>query len=186
MPISTYLMVLWVSVWWAPRPAAMVPNWVRAPVAVTTPRALPACTTVPISAQPDSSASGVPAGTGAVSLSTGSDSPVTTDSSHSSPDTCSSRTPAGTISPSCRSTRSPGTSVVTSTATGRPPQTASVWWWIWECSASAAFSARYSSTKPRPTDSATITPMITASLRCPTKYDATAAANSSPSNGERS
>jgi hypothetical protein len=164
----------------------MAPNWVRAPVAVTTPRPLPACTTVPISAQPVSSANGVPPGTGSVFFSTGSDSPVSTDSSHSSPDTCSSLMSAGTMSPSRRSTMSPGTSVVTSTATGWPPRMASARWWIWECSASAAFSARYSLTNPRPTDSARITPMITASLRSPTKYDATAAASNSPSSGERS
>ncbi len=164
----------------------MAPNWVRAPVAVTTTRALPACTTVPISAQPDSSASGVPAGIVAVFFSTGSDSPVSTDSSHSSPEVCSSLMSAGTMSPSCTSTMSPGTSVVTSTTTGWPPRTASVRWRICECSASAAFSARYSLTNPNPTDSARITPMITASLRSPTKYDATAATSNSPSSGERS
>ena len=44
----------------------------------------------------------------------GTDSPVSTDSSHSSPATASSRRSAGTTSPSCRSTTSPGTSSVTS------------------------------------------------------------------------
>ena len=52
-----------VSRWCVLSPAAMLPNSVRAPMATTTPRALPAWTTVPISAHPDSSASGVPAGT---------------------------------------------------------------------------------------------------------------------------
>ena len=66
-------------------PAAILPNSVRGPVATTTPTPLPALTTVPISAQPASSASGVPAGTASTDLSTGSDSPVRTDSSHSSP-----------------------------------------------------------------------------------------------------
>ena len=53
------------SSWWVLSPAAILPNSVRAPVATTTPRPLPACTTVPISAHPDSSASGVPCRHGA-------------------------------------------------------------------------------------------------------------------------
>ena len=55
-----------------------------------------------------------------------------------------------------------------------------------ECSASAVFAALYSLTNPRPTEAARITPMITASLRWPTKHDASAAPSSSPSSGERS
>jgi len=45
-----------VSSWWVLSPAAIFPNSVSAPVVATTPRALPACTTVPISAHPDTSA----------------------------------------------------------------------------------------------------------------------------------
>ena len=158
-----------VSSWCVLRPAATAPNSVCAPVATTTPRARPACTTVPINAQPDSSASVVPVGTGPASLSTGSDSPVRTDSSHSRPVASSSRMSAGTTSPSRRSTTSPGTSSVTSTVTGGPARTTSVRWWIWECRASAAFSARNSLTKPSTTDSAMMTPMMTAELLSPTK-----------------
>ena len=77
-------------------------------------------TTVPISAQQRSSASAVPAATGSVNFSTGSDSPVRTDSSHSSPAVVSSRISAGTTWPSCRSATSPGTSSVTSTVCGCP------------------------------------------------------------------
>ena len=77
-----------VSSWWVLKPAAILPNSVRAPVATTTPLPLPACTTVPISAHPLSSASAVPAGVGPTRLSTGNDSPVSTDSSHSNPLTC--------------------------------------------------------------------------------------------------
>jgi hypothetical protein len=88
------------------------------PVATTTPVPEPARTTVPISAQQLSSASGVPAGTASADFSAGTDSPVSTDSSHSSPAVASSRTSAGTTSPSCKSTTSPGTSSVTSADRG--------------------------------------------------------------------
>ena len=103
-----------------PRPTAIRPNSAWLPVATTTPVADPARTTVPISAQQLSSASGEPAATGSVDFSTGSDSPVRTDSSHSSPAVVSSRISAGTTWPSCRSTTSPGTSSVTSTVCGCP------------------------------------------------------------------
>ena len=92
------------------------------------PRPLPALTTVPINAHPDSSANGVPAGTGSVVLSTGSDSPVSTDSSHSKPVTSSKRTSAGTMSPRCSSTTSPGTRAVTSTMLGLPSRMTTVSW----------------------------------------------------------
>src|SRR5260370_945208 len=56
---------------------------------------------------------------------------------------------------------------------------------IWECRASAAFAARYSFTKPSPTDAAKMTPMIRASLRSPTKYDAAAVTASRIRSGDR-
>ena len=56
-------------------------------------------------------------------------------------------------------------------------------WRISECIASAARSARYSLTNPRPTDAATITPMIRASSPSPTTADTAAAASNSHSNG---
>lgn len=102
-------------------------------------------------------------------LSTGNDSPVSTDSSHSRPVTATRRMSAGTISLSCIAITSPGTSAATSTEVGFPSRMTTAWWLICECSASAAFSARYSLTKPNPTDKATIVPMMTASLRSPTK-----------------
>ena len=77
-----------------------------------------ALTTVPISAQPVNSANAVSAGTGSVSLSTGSDSPVSTDSSQPRLATEIRRRSAGTMSPSRRSTRSPGTRSATSTVPG--------------------------------------------------------------------
>ena len=125
-------------------------------------------------AQPVSSASGGAGGTGSAVLATGSDSPVRTDSSHSSPVAVSSRRSAGTISPSARSTTSPGTRSVTSTRPGWPSRSTDARWRIWECSASAARSARYSLTNPSPTDASKITPMITASVRSPRKNEASA------------
>ena len=109
-----------VSSWCVPSPAAIPPNSVADPDDTTTPRPPPACTTVPISAHPASSARGVPSGTAAVVLSTGNDSPVRTDSSHSRPVTRSNRMSAGTTSPSFSSTTSPGTSAV-DVHRGRPP-----------------------------------------------------------------
>jgi hypothetical protein len=109
-----------VSGWCSPRPRAIRPNSACPPVAATTPVPEPARTTVPISAQQLSSASGVPAGTASGDFSAGTDSPVSTDSSHSSPAVASSRTSAGTTSPSCKSTTSPGTSSVTSADRGCP------------------------------------------------------------------
>jgi hypothetical protein len=79
-----------------PRPTAIRPNSASPPVATTTPVPDPARTTVPISAQELSSASGVPAPTGPADFSAGRDSPVSTDSSHSRPATASSRRSAGT------------------------------------------------------------------------------------------
>lgn len=164
----------------------MCPNEVDVPVPTTTAWPKPACTTVPIRAQSVSSLNAAPAGTGRVSLVAGIDSPVRIDSSHSSSAVASSRTSAGTMSPSRRSMTSPGTSDVTGTASVRPLRMASARCEIWECRASAARAARYSLTKPSPTDSATITSMITASLRSPTKNDVSAAASSRASSGDRS
>ena len=83
-----------------PSPAAIAPNAVDRPVATTTPLPRPQCTTVPISAQPANSANGVPDGTGAQSFATAADSPVSTDSSHSSCSAESNRMSAGTTMPS--------------------------------------------------------------------------------------
>ena len=66
------------------RPAAMLPNAVAVPVATTTPRPAPWCTTVPMNAHAGRSSGESPAATTADPFSTGSDSPVSTASSHSS------------------------------------------------------------------------------------------------------
>ena len=166
-------------------PAAIAPNSLRVPVPTMTPDPDPPCTTVPISAHEVSSAKDTAADTGATDLATGTDSPVSTDSSHSRPVVVSRRRSAGTMSPSCRCTMSPGTNSRTSTRMGTPPRVTRAVFRICECSASAARSARNSLAKPSPTDNTTMTPMITASDRSPTKYEAVAAATSRASSGER-
>ena len=123
------------------------------PVATTTPVPRPG---LDDGAHERAAASGRPARrrrAPAGSLSTGSDSPVRTLSSHCRPG--GRRAAAGRPArprPSASRTTSPGTSAVTSTCAGGPsrsddggvPRPV-------ECSASAARSARYSLTKPRPT-----------------------------------
>ena len=82
---------------------------------------------------------------------------------------------------------SPGTRWVTSTLAGcAVARRRRRRWRISECIASAARSARYSLTNPRPTDAATITPMMSASSPSPTTADTAAAASNSHSNGLRS
>ena len=69
--------------WRSPRPTAIRPNWVAAPVATTTASAEPSCTTVPMNRHDDSSASGAPPPPAPGDFSAGTDSPVRIDSSHS-------------------------------------------------------------------------------------------------------
>ena len=81
---------------------------------------------------------------------------------------------------------SPGTSSVTSTATGSPSRTASAVWRSWECSASTASSERYSLKNPSPTLRQMISRMIAALVRSPTENDVSAAATSRINSGLRS
>ena len=72
---------------------------------------------------------------------------------------------AGTMSPRRSSTTSPGTRSVTSTSTGLAvAQHDGLRGGSASAAPRAAFSARYSLTNPSPTDAATITPMISASV----------------------
>ena len=77
------------------RAEAWARSTVPLPLATTTPVPEPARTTVHISAQQRNSAGGVPAATGSLDFSAGIDSPVSTDSSHSSPAVASSRSRPG-------------------------------------------------------------------------------------------
>ena len=135
----------------------------------------------------DSSASAAPLATGVGDFAAGTDSPVRIDSSHSRLLADSSRRSAGTIDPTPEVHDVAGHQVGDLDA--RPARRRAVdatSWRISECIASAARSARYSLANPRPTDAATITPMMTASSPSPTKPDTAAAASSSHNNGLRS
>ena len=158
-----------VSSWRSPRLRAMRPNSVAPPVPTTTPSPSPARTSVPISAQQLRSFSPVPAVTGAVLFSTGRDSPVSTDSSHSSPSVRKSRMSAGTIAPVSMRTRSPGTRSMTSHVVHSPSRRTNARCRTSEWSASTARAARNSFTNPSPMLNVTIVPMITASVPSPTK-----------------
>src|SRR5664280_2240554 len=100
---------------------AMAPIWVPVPVAVTTKTARPRVTMVFMKTMSMRSASGVPeSATAAVSLATGSDSPVRVASCTSSAITCSSRPSAGTRSPASITTTSPGTRSAASSSSRTP------------------------------------------------------------------
>ena len=85
-----------VTSWRSPNPAAILPNSVARPVLTTTPSPPPLLTTVPMNAHDERSASAQSEGTGVVALSAGTDSPVSTPSSHSRPSAATIRTSAGT------------------------------------------------------------------------------------------
>ncbi len=110
----------------SPSDAAIPPSAVSGPVPTTSARPDPPRTTVPMNAH-DGSSSGPRLGSSASAaavLATGSDSPVSTASSSSSPSAASSRTSAGTTSPTASRTTSPGTRSVTATRSARPPRSA--------------------------------------------------------------
>ena len=158
----------------SPSPAAIRPNAVLVPLLTTIPRPEPWWTTVPMNAQHGrSSDSSGPSG--ATDFATGSDSPVSTPSSHSRSSTASSRTSAGTMAPIRSSTMSPGTRSATATRAVTPSRTTSDSWWILPRSDDMAASARYSFTKPSPTLRTTITAMITALVPPPVSPDTSAA-----------
>ncbi len=94
--------------WRSPSCSAIAPNSVRPPVRTTTPSPLPSRTTVPMNAHEARSREDSGAAMGSLRFSAGSDSPVSTASSHSSPSACSRRRSAGTTSPTASRTTSPG------------------------------------------------------------------------------
>ena len=159
----------------------MRPKPVCMPVRTTTPRAVPSRTIVPINAHERS-----PSATASAVFSTGTASPVSTASSHSSSTVSSRRMSAGTMSPTASWSRSPGTSSVTGTRDGVPSRTTSAVLRIWECNASTACSERYSLKNPRPTDKVTMIPMMMPPLASPVTPETAAAASSRSSSGLRS
>ena len=93
------------------------------PVDVTTARARPRVMPVPAKTIERLSASGVSSGSAATFFSTGSDSPVSVDSSTSTPPASSRRASAGTASPSRKTTMSPVTSCSAGISCSRPSRT---------------------------------------------------------------
>jgi hypothetical protein len=98
--------------------APIRPNSVRGPVAETIARACPFTTSVPEYARPLRSASSAPG-----HFSTGSDSPVSSDSSTMKSLTATSWASAGTRSPSASSSRSPRTTAAPAMRCATPSRT---------------------------------------------------------------
>ena len=126
----------------------MRPRAVSAPVATAIPSARPARTSVPAKARFARSASPVSGSSVSVCLSTGTDSPVSIDSSTRSPATRTSRMSAGTRSPASRWIRSPGTTSCESTTRRRPSRTITARVRASDISARSDPSARDSCTNP--------------------------------------
>ena len=116
------------------------------------------------------SATGVSIGSATSSLTTGTDSPVSADSSACSSATSSRRMSAGTLSPASRATRSPGTSVSDGTDSLRPSRTTRADVRTSERNASSSASALDSwmnptmaliTTTPKMTAASTVSPRAT-------------------------
>jgi hypothetical protein len=102
---------------------AIAPSSVASAVATTTPRPRPLVTTDPVKAMHTRSASDTPSSTGPVRFVTGSDSPVSSDSSTCSSLVSTSRRSAGTRLPDSSRTTSPGTNSRLSISDSRPSRT---------------------------------------------------------------
>ena len=159
------------------RSSAIRPMAVAMPVETTSPRARPIVTAVPEKAMFRWSA-GVAAptsGSGTVILATGSDSPVRAASSIFSPGASSKRMSAVTISPCSSSTTSPGTTSAAGTTVTSPPRRTRACGDDIRLSASMAWPARYSCTKPTTPLKRTMARMMAVSLAWPMRNVTTAA-----------
>ena len=142
-----------------PSTLPMRPMSLRAPVAVTSARAWPATTRVP--------ANTVPAVALSACLATGSDSPLSRDSSTRRSLDRISRASAGTRSPSASSMRSPTTSSVPATRCRSPSRHTSARGLVMSCKASSTRSVRRSCTSVMPTMTARNASSTRASERSP-------------------
>ena len=159
--------------------SAMAPTAVFIPVEVTTISARPRVSAVFMCTIEVRSASGEsPTGTADSDFATGWDSPVSADSSTSTPAARVSRPSAGTRSPASSSTTSPGTRSAASTTTTSPERRTRAVATSISRSASRLFSARRSWRKPMPAFRKSTTAMTTVSLRSPTIPARTAATTS--------
>lgn len=153
---------------------AIPPSAALRPVATTTPWAAPFLTTVPMYAHEASSRADPVSAAGCAVFSAGTDSPVKADSSHSRSCTSSRRRSAGTMLPTASSTTSPGTRSATGTGVSLPSRKAVASRRTRARKSATACSERYSLMKLKPTLSAMIARMMSASERSPRKKARTA------------
>ena len=160
--------------------SAMAPSSVWVPVPTTTPRPRPCATNVPRKAIERRSPTGAcGSATGSTRLLTGWDSPVRAASAMRKEAKEVSRRSAGTIAPSARTTRSPGTSSAASTCCSIPSRTTTAVGADMARSAAIACSARRSWTTPMTALSSTMTVMTIVSAGSPTMPEMSAATTSS-------
>ena len=121
---------------------AMRPTSLAMPVPTTTARPRPRVITVFMKTMSLRSPSGAPASsTGAVALSTATDSPVRLDSSAARSMASSSRASAATRSPAARASTSPGTTVSAGSEAGRPSRRIVAWGLVMSRRAASALAA---------------------------------------------
>ena len=102
--------------------AVIRPSSVCMPVLTTTPSAFPLVMAVPLNSMLSRSAISVSSGSTSIVFSTGTDSPVRSDSSLCTLDAASNRTSAVTTSPPSKRTMSPGTKFSADTRCATPPR----------------------------------------------------------------
>ncbi|MNS84679.1 hypothetical protein D3C72_1185120 [compost metagenome] len=159
-----------------PSSRAIRPICVAAPVATTMPWPLPRSTTVPAEVRHWRALAGALLASHAESLRTGSDSPVSRDSSHCRSMAEVSSRSAGTRLPASSTTRSPGTSVLASISCWMPSRITVARGCSILRSATAALSAVCSCAVPMTPLISSTAPMNSASFRSPNASDTAAAA----------
>ncbi len=153
--------------------AAIRPSWLRPPVAATRAIAWPCSTRDPANSM------------AVASLSTGIDSPVSSDSSACSPVLLSTWASAGTRSPSCTATRSPATIPALSITCQQPSRSTCARGLASSRSAASARSVLPSWYRPRPRLTATIRHSSSPSSSWPSARYSRAAPTSSRNIGSR-
>ena len=121
------------------------------------------------------SPTGASARIGPTSLITGSDSPVRGASSHCREWFSMIRASAGILSPASSTMMSPGTRLFDGTSSSLPSRSTVIIGVSMLFSASSAFSARNSCTKPSTAQNTMMTPMMIASTYSPTNAERTVA-----------
>ncbi len=157
--------------------SAICPSSVRTPVAYTIPTARPRVISEPLKIRLRRSPRGRSASASAAAcFATGSDSPVSADSSAASSSASTRRISADTAPPAPSSTTSPGTRSIVGTFSDRPARRTRVVGTTSEFSVSSARSARYSWTMPTTAFSTTMTSIAIVSCGSPITPETIAAA----------